>query len=81
MGWLVVCILFREDVCINYLEKPMEVEEGEILSFHFTNYTEQSLFVYILCLEETGTCKLACGIDVCLGGGDNPLQTLHGNVQ
>lgn len=36
------------------LERPIEVEEGEILSFHFANFTPQPHFVYILCLEETG---------------------------
>lgn len=37
-----------------FLGKVIEVEEGEILSFHFTNFTPQRQFVYILCLEETG---------------------------
>lgn len=37
-----------------YIEKPVEVEEGEILSFQFTNFTPQLHFVYILCFEETG---------------------------
>ena len=36
------------------IDSPIEVEEGELLSFHFNNYTNHGHFVYILCLEETG---------------------------
>ncbi len=41
-------------VGVHYLGKPVEVEEGDILTFHFTNFTANPQFVYILCLEETG---------------------------
>ena len=43
-----------ESMNILLIGKVIEVEEGEILSFHFANYTPQSQFVYVLCLEETG---------------------------
>ena len=42
---------------VHYLDKPVEVEEGEILSFHFSNFTQKHIFVYVLCLEETGEIK------------------------
>ena len=40
-------------------ERPMEVEEGEILSFNFINFTRNPHFLYVLCLEETGGHKMA----------------------
>ena len=36
------------------LDEALEVEEGDILSFHFNNYTQQDFHVYIFCFEETG---------------------------
>lgn len=30
------------------------VEEGDLLSLHFTNSSHTHLFVYLFCLEETG---------------------------
>lgn len=39
----------------------MEVEEGDILSFHFNNFSLRNLYVYVFCFEETGGyCQLAC---------------------
>ena len=51
-----VCVVKGEVGVIwcHTLGEPMEVEEGDILSFHFNNFMQQGHLVYILCLEETG---------------------------
>ena len=47
---------------VHYSGKPVEVEEGDILTFHFSNFTQNSQFVYILCLEETGIIKFGAAL-------------------
>ena len=39
-------------------DEALEVEEGDILSFHFNNYTLRDFHVYIFCFEETGSALL-----------------------
>ena len=43
-----------DSVDLLYVDAPLEVEEGHILAFHFSNFTLRDLYVYIFCLEETG---------------------------
>ena len=35
-------------------DEALEIEEGRILNFSFSNFTLNDLYVYIFCFEETG---------------------------
>lgn len=38
----------------NSLGEMLSVEEGGLLTFHFSNNSQHQVFVYLFCLEETG---------------------------
>ena len=55
------CFRYTDSVDYEYfanLDEALEVEEGDILFFHFNNYTIRDYHVYIFCFEETGSALL-----------------------
>ena len=41
-------------------DSPLEVEAGDLLTLDFLNMSDQTLFMFVLCIEETGVCVCVC---------------------